>query len=63
MDRNQALNLVRIYDGLYPDEFIDEYLDYYEMNLNDFNEIIDKWANKDLFEKIDGFWKPKFVIQ
>ena len=63
MDRDQAVNLVRIYDGLYPDEFINEYLDYYEMTLNEFNLIIDKWANKDLFEKIDGIWKPKFLVQ
>ena len=63
MDRDQAVNLVRIYDGLYPDEFINEYLDYYEMTLNEFNLIIDKWANKDLFEKKNGIWKPKFVVK
>tara|TARA_E500000178_G_scaffold342537_1_gene387920 strand:+ start:411 stop:950 length:540 start_codon:yes stop_codon:yes gene_type:complete len=32
MDREQALNLVRLYDGYYPEEFIGLYLDYYQMS-------------------------------
>tara|TARA_X000000368_G_scaffold409970_1_gene392768 strand:- start:729 stop:1583 length:855 start_codon:yes stop_codon:yes gene_type:complete len=62
MDRSQAINLVNLYDGLYPNDSIELYLDYYEMSLEQFNEIIDKWTNKDIFEKKDGFWKPKFII-
>ena len=62
MDRSQAINLVKLYDGIYPNEYIDTYLDYYEMSLEDFNKILDKWANKDLFEKNDNIWKPKFEI-
>lgn len=60
MDRNQALNLVRLYDGLYPHEFLDTYLEYYQMSKNEFDVIIDKWANKELFDKIDGHWLPKY---
>ena len=25
------------------------------------DEVLEKYANKDLFEKIDGIWQPKFV--
>ena len=32
MDRSQAINLVKLYDGLYPKEFEELYLDYYKMN-------------------------------
>jgi N-acetyl sugar amidotransferase len=63
MDRDQAINLVQLYDGKYPEEFIDQYLEYYKMDLNEFNSIIDKFANKDLFEKINGYWNPKFNIK
>ncbi|NBW04303.1 MAG: N-acetyl sugar amidotransferase, partial [Cytophagia bacterium] len=63
MDRDQAINLVKLYDGKYPEEFIDQYLEYYKMDLNEFNLIIDKFANKDLFEKINGYWNPKFNIK
>jgi len=63
MDREQAVNLVNLYDGHYPEEFIETYLNYYQMTLQEFNDVIDSWANEDLFEKIDGYWKPKFTIK
>jgi len=62
MSRSQAINLVRLYDGHYPDEFLDIYLDYYNMNQEEFDTVIDKWTNKDLFIKKDGKWKPKFEV-
>ena len=63
MDRDQALNLVKLYDGHYPEQFINEYLDYYRMSKIQFDETLDRWANKDLFEKIDGKWMPRFEIE
>lgn len=60
MTRNQALNLVRMYDNAYPLDLIDTYLDYYQMSKKEFDSVLDKYANKDLFEKIDGIWSPKF---
>lgn len=62
MTREQALNLVMAYDNQYPHEFIDLYLEYYEMTKDEFDAVLDKYANKDLFEKIDGFWQPKFIV-
>lgn len=62
MDRGQAVNLVRLYDGHYPEEFIELYLTYYRMTLNEFDEVLDRYANKDLFEKIDRRWIPKFLV-
>ena len=63
MDRNQAINLVRLYDGHYPEEFISIYLDYYQMTIDDFNEVLDKWVNTGLFQKVDGRWKPTFTVK
>jgi len=63
MDRAQAVNLVRIYDGLYPEEFVDDYLKYYQITKEEFDAVLDRYANKDLFEKIDGYWKPRFQVQ
>jgi len=60
MDREQALNLVRMYDNSYPEEYIELYLNYYDMTLAEFNNVLDKYANTDLFEKVDGKWEPKF---
>ena len=62
MDRQQAVNLVRLYDGHYPHEYIDSYLDYYQISRAEFDAALDKYANKDLFEKVDGYWKPLFTV-
>lgn len=62
MNREQAVNLVKLYDGQYPEEFIELYLEYYDMSQKEFDDVIDKYANKDLFEKIGGRWKPKFTV-
>ena len=63
MIRDQAVNLVRLYDGLYPEEFIETYLDYYQMIQDEFDAVLDKWANKNLFKKEDGRWTPTFVVE
>jgi len=62
MDRDQAVNLAKLYDNNYPENFIQLYLDYYEMTINEFNEVLDKFANKDLFEKKKERWIPKYQI-
>lgn len=62
MTRQQALNLVKAFDNQYPEEFIDMYLEYYEMTKDEFDKVLDKYANKDLFEKQNGIWQPKFVV-
>ena len=63
MTRDQAVNLVRLYDGQYPDEFIDIYLDYYQMAMDEFDAVIDRWVNRNLFDKIDGRWQPTFLVE
>jgi N-acetyl sugar amidotransferase len=62
MNRDQAVNLVRLYDGHYPEEFIQLYLDYYQMTQAEFDAVLDRYANQELFEKVDGRWKPKFLV-
>jgi hypothetical protein len=54
---------VKIYDGHFPEEFLDLYLEYYRMTREQFNEVIDRWVNQDLFEKVDGMWVPTFEIK
>ena len=63
MTREQAINLVNLYDNQYPEQFIDLYLDYYQMTKEEFDAVLDKWVNKNLFEKDeDGIWQPKFTV-
>ncbi len=62
MDRAQAVNLVCLYDGQYPHEFLETYLDYYQMSQTEFDAALDRWANRDLFTKVDGYWQPLFTV-
>jgi N-acetyl sugar amidotransferase len=62
MDRQQAVNLVRLYDGQFPEQYLQMYLDYYAMSAGEFDAVLDRWVNKDLFEKIDGRWKARFTV-
>ena len=63
MSRGQGLNLIKLYDGHYPIEFLDDYLEYYKMTLEEFNETLDKFTNKELFVKKNDKWTPKFTIK
>jgi len=62
MDRAQAVNLVRLYDGHYPEEFLETYLSYYQLSLAEFDAVLDRWANPDLFGKVNGRWQPLFMV-
>jgi hypothetical protein len=31
------------------------------MTKEEFDAVLDKYANKELFEKIDGIWQPKYT--
>lgn len=62
MTRNQGVNLVQMYDNTYPADMIELYLGYYKMSKEEFDKVLDKYANKHLFEKINGIWEPKFTV-
>ena len=62
LSRDQAVQLIKLYDDLYPESLFDDYCKYYKMSMNEFLKNIDKWANKDLFIKKNK-WIPKFVVK
>ena len=65
MSREQAINLVNLFDGKYPEKSIIKIIDYYGIKKKDFDDNIDKWVNKKLFQKnLDTkIWKPTFEIK
>ena len=62
LTREEAVDIVNKYDGEYPERTIPVFLDYYGMSKEEFDKVLDRHANKDLFEKVDGIWRPKFKI-
>lgn len=62
MTRSQGINLVKMYDNSFPHEKLNRYLDYFEMTEEEFNSTLDKHVNKNIFEKKEKFWQPKFNV-
>jgi N-acetyl sugar amidotransferase len=62
MNRSQAVNLVNLYDNHYPVEHINQYLEYFEMSQSEFDNVLEKWVNKELFYKNDSRWMPNFKV-
>ena len=62
MSRAEAVELVRRYDGEYPEKSIPLFCDYYRMTREEFDAVLDRHANRALFEKRDGIWRPRFTI-
>lgn len=63
MDRQQAINLVKLYDGQMPEDQIPEYLSYFKMTRDEFFAVLKKWANKDLFRIENYKFTPLFSIK
>ena len=64
MSRDQAIELVKLYDGIAPKELYSEYCSYYKISKKTFLDYVNKWVNKDLFKKnSNGKWEKKFQIQ
>jgi len=51
--RDKGLKLVKKYDHLFPDEYIKEYCDYFNMSQSDIINTCEKFRNKKIFKKIN----------
>ncbi len=63
MDREQAVELVRIYDGQYPAEYDEMYRDYFSMTESEFKAVLRKWANPALFREKNGSFEALFDVR
>jgi len=62
VDRDEAVELVKKYDGACSDYYIKIFCDYIDITINEFWTVVDRYVNKDLFEKNNGSWEPKFEV-
>ena len=63
MTRDQAINLVTLFDGKYPSTHLKDYLTYFDLTKKEFDNILSKWVNKKLFYKNNkDIWIPNFKI-
>lgn len=62
LDREDGIWLLQKYDGKCADHYIKEFCDYISITVEEFWQTVDKYVNRDLFEKdANGKWVPKFV--
>lgn len=63
LSREEAVKLVKKFDGLCAEHFIDNFCNYVSIDKNYFWSVVDRFVNKDLFEKNKaGKWIPKFIV-
>jgi len=57
MGRDEGMWLVNKFDGVFPDRYLQDYLDYFGINEGEFWQVIDSLANREVLEKVNGCWK------
>jgi N-acetyl sugar amidotransferase len=57
MTRDEALQLARRYDGEFPEEFLEDMLEYLDVSREELLETIDLHRNPELWSKEDGTWR------
>ena len=57
--REEGINLVKRFDGEFPNEYFDVFLKYCDISADYFHEIIDSWRSPHLWKKVDGKWHLK----
>ena len=63
MTREEGIRLVNLYDGSYSQAIVEEFCRYIDISESQFWDIIDKFYNKELFDKkSNGNYVPKFVV-
>ena len=62
ISREEAKEKVSKYDGEFPDENIDEILEYLNCNLIELNENIDRHRNKEIWKIEGNDYKRSFEI-
>lgn len=63
MTREQGVEVVRKLDGQFPVEYLQSYLDYFEMTEKEFWGVIDSHANKHILHKTNNIEKPWVLMR
>jgi len=63
MTRQEGIELVKEYDDEFPYEYLDIYLNYFNMSYKQFWNTIDSFRSKNIWKKELGKWKLRFEIK
>ncbi len=60
--REEAVSLVKKYDGEFPKKYFREILEYLDINEQEFTDIIDSFRPEGLWKKNNGKWELKHAV-
>ena len=60
--REEGIALVKKYDGEFPENILNYFLKYCDMNQTEFHDIIDSWRSKHIWKKEGNSWKLKIKL-
>jgi N-acetyl sugar amidotransferase len=63
MTREQGIEMIKKYDGVFPEKYLDDYLRFYDMTRDEFWGIVDSFRSPDIWSKVDGEWRLNFEIK
>ncbi len=63
LTREEGLELVKLYDGKCHDRYIKAFCDYLQISREEFDEVVERYRNKDLFTKRDNEWVLNYDVQ
>ena len=58
MTREEGIKIVQEKDGMFPLQYLENYLNFFEMTENEFWQIIDKHANKEILKETGDMNRP-----
>ncbi|MHB8643766.1 MAG: N-acetyl sugar amidotransferase [Gaiellaceae bacterium] len=63
MTRDGAVELAHRYDGEFPEEFLDDMLDYLSMERDELEQVIDLHRNTEIWAKEDAGWRLRYPVK
>ncbi|MBI5233268.1 MAG: N-acetyl sugar amidotransferase [Deltaproteobacteria bacterium] len=60
--RDEAVRLVKRYDGEFPSRYFKEFLDYLDMTEEGFWQVVDSWRSAHIWEKADDVWRLRHQV-
>jgi len=63
IDREEAVQLVRRFDGEFPKKYHEECLEYLGMSQEEFDYTVDKFHLPYIWQKVDGEWRLKHIVE
>jgi hypothetical protein len=60
--REEGVQLVRKYDGEFPEKYFKTFLEFCDITEDYFWEVVDSWRSEHLWSKVDGEWKLNHTV-